>query len=495
MIDCQATLPAGETGIQELLAEMDRVGIRTSLVRHAAALRHDPERGNALALELASGSAARLVAIGVVAPLAAGPARAVASAARGGVRGFWLGSRLWRGSPVSPSAALDELLDEVARWGLPLLVPLRAWGDATAIGALTAGLGIPVILVGAHYDHIVDDLAAAERHPHLHLETSSLAHFGAVDAVVRRIGHERLLLGTGLPDRPPSAPVAAVLAADLDEAARAAILGGNAARLFGLPAPTQARPAALRAPVAIDVHAHLPPAPWDVGRPTPADLVARLGQAGIERAIASSLEAILVDMAAGNAALVAACAAEQRLLGYLVADPADLAATRAQLARHGDAPGIVGVKVHCQWSGTETRSPRMASLFELLAAHGRPVTIHVDGEGWPEALADLARRHPRLPIIAAHAGPGAPAPETARLSTDHENLHLELASSFAGLPEVRAIAAAARPGSILLGTDAPLLEPAWALGTYADAGFGPASHPEVSRDAALRLFGLGASAP
>lgn len=492
MIDCLALLRGGDGAVPALIAELDRVGVEVALVRHAAALRSDPERGNALAAEAAGSSGGRLAAVGVVAPLDSDPGRVVRAAARRGVRGLWLGSALWRGSPATPSAALELLLAEIARAGLPLLVPIAAWGDASAVGERTAGLGIPVVLVGAHYDHIVDDLAAAERHPHLHLETSRLAHFGGVEAAVARLGPERLLLGTGLPDRPPSAPLNAVASARLAPEAKAAILGGNASRLFGLPTSDSPIPPPLGAGgAAVDVHAHLPPAPWDVGRPGVPELLERLADAGIELAVASSLEGILVDMRAGNAATVAACAAEPRLRGYLVADPNDLAGTRAELARHGDREGIVGLKVHCQWSGVEAGSPRMAALFELLAEHGRAVKVHLDGPDWDGALRALAGRHPDLPIIVAHAGPGAPSVRAAQVAAEAGNVHLELASSFAELDEVRAILRICGPGPLLLGTDAPLLEPAWALGTYADAGLRPETHPGVFGATASRLLGLG----
>jgi predicted TIM-barrel fold metal-dependent hydrolase len=494
VIDCVASIRAGEAGFARLIAEMDRVGIATALVRHDVAVRHDPERGNALAVEASSGSGGRLAPLGVVAPLESDAGRVVRSAAHAGVRGFWLGSAVWRGSPSTPSAALDALLGAVARTGRPLLVPVETWGDATAIGERTAGLGIAVVLVGAHYDHIADDLAAAERFPHLVLETSRLAHFDAVRIAVARIGADRLLLGTGSPDRPPSAPVGAVVAADIPHAAKQAILGGNAARLFGLeeapievPAPTDTGGAA------VDVHTHLPPVPWDVGRPDAADLLDRLGRVGIGLAVASSLEGILVDIRQGNAATVEGCAADRRLRGYLVADPNDLPTTGEELARHGDREGIVGVKVHCQWSGVDAASPRMAALFELLAAHGRPVKIHVDGADWDRALRLLAERHPDLPIIVAHAGPGAPDTRAAAVAAETGNVLLELASSFAELAVVRDIVAICGPRPIVLGTDAPLLEPAWALGTYADAGLGAASHPGVFAGTAVRLLGLGSA--
>jgi predicted TIM-barrel fold metal-dependent hydrolase len=491
MIDCLARLGAGEAAARDLVGEMDRAGIAVALVRHDVALRHDPERGNELAVEAAAASGGRLAALGVAAPLASDPARVVRAAARAGVRGFWLGSAIWRGRVSTPSAAVDTLLGEIARTGLPLLVPIDAWGDATAIGERTAALGIAVVLVGAHYDHIVDDLAAAERFPHLFLETSRLAHFDAVRSAVARIGADRVLLGTGLPDRPPSAPVNAVVVAAVPSSTKHAILGGNAARLFGL----DARPTRLPAPIhaggdAVDVHAHLPPAPWDVGRPGTAELLDRLGESGIAVAVASSLEGILVDMRRGNAAIVDACAADRRLRGYLVADPSDLPATRDELARNGDRDGIVGVKVHCQWSGMDAGSPPMTALFEMLAAYGRPVKIHIDGAGWDGAPRTLAERHPDLPIIVAHAGPGAPSRLAAEVAAGTGNVHLELASSFADLGEVRETVATCGPGHLLLGTDAPLLDPAWALGTYADAGLSAASHPGVFEDTAAGLLGF-----
>ena len=94
------------------------------------------------------------------------------------------------GAGATTAALLAALLAAVARAGLPLFVPVERWGDATAIGERTADLGIPVVLVGAHYVHIADDLAAAERWPHLLLDTSRLAHFAAIETAVARIGHE-----------------------------------------------------------------------------------------------------------------------------------------------------------------------------------------------------------------------------------------------------------------------------------------------------------------
>jgi predicted TIM-barrel fold metal-dependent hydrolase len=41
---------------------------------------------------------------------------------------------------------------------------------------------------------------------------------------------------------------------------------------------------------------------------------------------------------------------------------------------------------------------------------------------------------------------------------------------------------------VLFGTDAPLLDPAWVLGTYHDVGLDPVNDAGVFRDTAERLF-------
>jgi len=492
-IDLTAVIPSGPDGPDRLTTELRRAGVGTALARHRDALLGDPDAGTRRALAAAAASGGALLPVAVVAPIRSGdPAEVVAAAATAGAVAFWLGTATWYASPATPSAATDRLLRAVARTGRPLLVPLERWGDATAIGERTAGLGIPVVLVGAHYTHITDDLAAAERWPHLHLESSRLAHFAAIETAVRRIGAERLLLGTGAPDRPPAAPVNAILAAEIPDDAKRAILGGNAARLLGL---GPSRPGVLLRPAldaagAIDVHGHLAPMPWDVPDLDPAAFAAAQAARGVSITVASSIEAIAAHAPTGNAAAVSAVAREPRLRAYLVADARDLAATRADLLRWGDAPGIVGVKVHCEWSGVATAAPEMAALFALLADHGRPVKIHVGGEGWEAGLRTLADRHPRLSIVAAHAGPGTPTLGMARVAAATHNVVLELASSFASLPEVRAVVEVAGPERILFGSDAPLLDPAFVLGTYAATGLLPATHPGVFRETAARLFGL-----
>lgn len=482
----------GGATLAELVATRRAAGIGTSLAGSLVAAWGHGATGDDAAMEAAADPANGLAAVSVLAAHRTPDVdHRIARAEAGGVVGYRLVGLAPGGAGLG-GASVRELLAALARTGKPLLVEIGGPLDADAIGAATAELRIPVVLLGAHYTHIVDDLAAAVRFPHLHLDTSALAHFRAVETAVRSIGHERVLLGTGSPRRPAPSPIEAVRAAAIDDDAKRAILAGNAARLFGLPSgPIDLAPA--RAPArAFDVHTHLGPLDFAVPDVSPASLLDALRVPPTGAAVASSGIAIFGDPAGGNdaAARVVAEAHVGGLFGYVVADPADLAFTEAQLRRHLDAPGMLGVKVHAEWSGVPTASRAMADLFDLLARFGRPVKIHNAGDGWAEALGDIAARHPTLPIVIAHGGPGTPSVEGARVAAGHDHVYLELSSSFADRRAVRAAVALTPPERLLWGSDGPLLEPAFVLGTYLDAGLSEVALDRVFWDNAVALFGV-----
>ena len=484
------TAATAGASLETLIAERRGHGIRLSLASSLLAIWADGSTGNRLASEAAANPENGLAAIAVVGPRrTADAARRVDEAERSGAVGYRLEG--WNGAAL-PSEAIREVLAAVARTRRPLLVPLEPSGAASVIGAATADLGIPVVLLGAHYTHIVDALAAATRYPYLHLETSALAHFRAIQTAVRTIGHERILLGSGGPFRAAASPIGAVLASAIPPEAKRAILGANAVRLFGLadgPIDLTTRPAPERV---FDVHTHLGPLDFDVPQVADDALLGELLGATNRAAVASAGLAIFGDPERGNAQAARAAASRRGdgLHAYIVADPTDLETTAAQLRRYLDGPGVLGVKVHGEWSGTPTASRAMAELFDLLATFGRPVKIHNAGDGWDMALGAIAARHPRLPIVIAHGGLGTPSLEGARLAASRDNVFVEFSSSFARLATVREAAAIAGPDRLLWGSDAPLLEPAFVYGTYLDAGLPSDAADRVFWTNASDLFGL-----
>lgn len=484
--------------LSTLLAERQSHGIRLSLAYSLLAAVSDRLTGNPVAFEVASDPANGVAPIAVVAARRTGEAeRAIAEAERQGAVGYrlegWFG-----GAPASE--AVREVLRAVASTGRPLIVPLtwagplHGFGEASAIGAATADLGIPVVLVGAHYNHIVDDLAAAIRYPHLHLETSAMGHFRAIETAVGTLGPERILLGTGSPRRAAAPPIDAVLCSAIPDDAKRAILAGNAVRLFGLDAADgEVDLTAPRMPArAFDVHTHFGPFDFDVPDVPDAELLGALRTPPTDAAVASSAVGIFGDPARGNEQAIRAVAGTRGAgqLAYVVADPSDVEFSRGQLDRHLGSSGVVGVKVHGQVSGVATATRAMADLFDLLAGYGRPVKIHNEGDDWEAALLEIARAHPRLPIIVAHSGLGTPSAAAGRLAASTDNVYLEMSSSFASLAEVRRAVALAPSERLLWGSDAPLLEPSYVLGTYEDAGIPEDQLERVFWSNAAELFGF-----
>lgn len=471
------------TGPADVLATQRRSGIGHSLVRSSTAARVSREFGNRSVLELTvepglspvvTASALHLDRLG----------GQLTAAVRAGARAVWVEYDHWE----RRTETARRLLELASSTELPLLVSHRRPGDASALGELTVANPVPVVLVEARYPDFAEVVPALERYPNLHIETSSLGSFDAVDSMVRVTGHERVLFGSGTPVHTPLSPLYALLQADLSPAARRAILGGNAARLFGLDLP---EPTTLRMTIPdrlYDVHGHFFPAPWPVPNQPGTSLLGDLARYGIRTQVASSVPAIMGDLEFGNQQTVDACRDQPGQLGYLVAHPADPGLAREHIKRWGDAPGIAGTKVHAESTGVPTRTAAMRELFEVLADYGRPVKIHNAGDGWPEALLALARQHPRLPIVIAHAGYHRPQPVSATVVNGADNVYVELASSKADVRDARELVGAVPPERVLFGSDAPLINPAFVLGLYQDLGL---EQPELERiywDHGERLF-------
>jgi predicted TIM-barrel fold metal-dependent hydrolase len=477
---------AGGARLEDLTRERRSHGVRLSLVRHRTALLDDTRLGNRQILE-ASEADPGLIPIAVVRPDRTDMLDAAASLDPR-FAGFWLEGRA---RPGIGSLATDALVRSAARAGKPLFVPVTSYGEASSVGAATADLGVPVVLVGCQYDNVVDVLAAVRRFDHLYLETSRMAYLDGIEIAVREVGADRILWGTGAPFRAMQSTLNVVGLARLADDEKRAILAGNARRLLGLPSTSVELPQVDRPERAIDVHAHSGPLPHDVAELTDEELLAELARRNNTRyAIASSVLAIDADSEAGNRELVEGCRRLPNRLGYLYVDPDDLPATRDQIRRWGESPGIVGAKVSCETSERLTGSPQVWELFNLLAEFGKPVKIHNDGADWDQHLLRIARQHPRLPIIVAHGGLGFPDMPAARLAAAADNVYVEMCSSFAQISIVRDVVAAVPRHKLMFGTDAPLLDPGFVLGTYQDAAIPADQQDDVFYANAARLFGI-----
>lgn len=418
------------------------------------------------------------------------------------------GVRLFRLFPAAHRWRLDSqpflaLLDHLRGAAAVLLLPVEEWGDASTLARLTADCGLPVVLMNVHYTQLAECSAVMQRWPHLYAGTSRLATPHDVATLVRDVGPDRLLFGSEAPQRPLQCALNQIWYADISAAERAAIFGGNAARLLdgpgrplaGAPRPDATAPPRSPVPIA-DVHAHL-------GRLSVmadggiAALRANREKYNIQVMVVSSTDAIAYDLVAGNRQTQQAVAAHSWLYGYVVVNPNDLAASVSELDRYAGDAKFVGVKIHAEYARTPTASPRMHALFAAVARQGRPavVKIHNAGEGWERAIVAYAREFPRLKIIIAHAGPGEPVPEAIDVAAAATNVYLEFCSTYPTHGLIRAAITRAGVGKMLFGSDQLLIDPGYVLGAYQDARLSEEEWQQIAWHNPCRLFGLPTPSP
>jgi hypothetical protein len=239
----------------------------------------------------------------------------------------------------------------------------------------------------------------------------------------------------------------------------------------------------------VDVHQHVGPWPF-AGRWGGIELnLHYLERRGIDAALISSTEAIVDDLVAGNRRLANDIAGHSALYGYVVVNPRYLELSAQQLEIYDAHPQFVGAKVHTSYSATPIGAPAMADLFELLAAHGKPVLIHTWGAGDAHALAQLAARHPALPIVAAHAGATAWR-EMIAAARNVPNLYLDFALSIPERGRIERAVEVLGAERVVFGTDATLLDPAYMLACFHEADIDPRYLPQLMGGNTIRLFGL-----
>jgi predicted TIM-barrel fold metal-dependent hydrolase len=227
-------LPGQFHSAADLERELGRCGIARALVFHALAKELDPATGNsALARELSGRE--RLSPCWILMPHHTGempaPAQLCDRMAQQGVKA----ARLF---PQAHSYSLGEwccgeLLSALEQRGIPVFLDhdQTNWSEVDALCA--AHPGLPLTLLRVNYRAHRSLYPLFERHPNLHVEIGLfVAHNGIVDCA-RRYGARRLLFGSALPHFTPGGPIANIMYADVSDADKALIAGGNLRRLLG----------------------------------------------------------------------------------------------------------------------------------------------------------------------------------------------------------------------------------------------------------------------
>jgi predicted TIM-barrel fold metal-dependent hydrolase len=146
------------------------------------------------------------------------------------------------GEEVFKARAAVAVLEEAAAWGAPVVVAAGLYGLSEPLQVLQLVAAVPeatVVMTSGGQTNIsglsmIDAWAALERNPRLHVLTNGEYRQDFIERLVRDLDPRRVLFGSFSPYYDQGFELARVGSAQMDDASRALVEGGNAGRLFGL---------------------------------------------------------------------------------------------------------------------------------------------------------------------------------------------------------------------------------------------------------------------
>jgi predicted TIM-barrel fold metal-dependent hydrolase len=507
----------------ELLAEMDRLGIAEALVYHCLSIDGHPAEGNERLMREIT-ERPRLHPCWVLLPTSGempAPRELVLRMRELGVRAARMFPTVHRYS--FNQATVGDLLAELERTGIPLFVDFGVthWAEQkTDWGSLDDLCGryseLPIIVVGESLCVPRRLFPFWERHPNLLLETSYYQVHQGLSEIVERFGAHRLLFGTGLPVRAPGPPLAQLRYDFLSETARAAVGGGNLRRLLsiagvqgihrdgqdkqdgsegrgdtGTRGHGDAFTAATDLPThpILDAHVHL--GTWFstyIHSGEAEGLVQSMDRLGIQAMALIAFDSIGPDFRGGNDRVAAAMRDYPgRFLGYATVDPNEPESMRGELERCFEQLGFHAIKFHCDSHGYPADGENYRPALELANANELAVLIH------GRITEEMLKCYPKARFLSAHVGGwnGRGTHYAVELAKRYSNIYLDLASSTVYNGVMEKLVAEAGADRIVHGSDAPLMDPGCQLGRVLAARISAADREKILYCNAVRLFHLG----
>ncbi len=231
----------------DLLSEMERIGIRHALAYHTLAKAYQCSCGNNRLTEEASDDAALLLSW-VVVPnedeMGCSPSELVAAMKRQNVRAV----RLFPSSQSKPLAGTryafyewfyGDFMDAFERERIPVILEFspdrRAepeWDKLYALG--TEYPKLPIVLCDTFQRASLSLVRMLERLPNLFVQSCSIGTHRQLEYVANKVGAERIVAGSKFPTLHMGAMVGQVLFANLAYDQKKLISGDNARRILGL---------------------------------------------------------------------------------------------------------------------------------------------------------------------------------------------------------------------------------------------------------------------
>ena len=242
----------------------------------------------------------------------------------------------------------------------------------------------------------------------------------------------------------------------------------------------------------IDVHAHWGRFPMPMGEITLAGMLRVMDANQIERIVVSSIEAILYDITFGNRAVADIVRQSPRVFGYIFLSPNRVAESFEDLDRYANDPRFVGVKMYSgAYIGQALNCPAHRQFLERIAARfPRLAILFHCGENDPNnypGILELARLFPSLKFIMGHMG-SALWPQALAAAQQVPNLYPEICAPVPARPRTEDAVKAVGADRVLFGSDYPIINPAYMLGTVLGADISDADRRKILHDNAARLL-------
>lgn len=505
--DCHASYgprpnlhPHERWSLSHLLEDLDTVGIDQALVVHAQALLSDPMAANRRMMREIKPHRNRLMAAWVayapVADEAPSPKEQVRTFLGEGVRAVRMEPALFGLPPEAP--LWGELADRLGEAGILITA---SWGGLCgsfdfARRYLTLWRQADVLLLDMNWSQWRPLMLLMDAFPRLHSDLSNFQANRAVETLASRCGARRICFGSGLPHKAAGAARAFIDWARVPTADRALMAGGNLARLLGLggvghgngmgipslvasrsPKPSDPLVRALVSGRALpmpvyDAHCHLLPDGVRTGgqvyvmpqgdAPGVVELATFLG---IKRTAVMSWEGpVCMDAESGNRTIAAALRRHPSAFwGMVSVNPETMnPQAMAALVRRQARRGWVGVKPYAVRNLIDYDDAAYGPCFAAAERAGLYVLLHVKGL---KAVEAVAKRHPGLKILVAHAGQSwAFARDLVVLMRAHPMLHAELTYTTVTNGVIEYLVGEVGAARVLFGSDASMRDPRPQLG-------------------------------
>jgi len=282
--------------------------------------------------------------------------------------------------------------------------------------------GLPVVVTESRvYKSQRAVYAALAACPNLKVDISSLWLHQRVEFICQEFGADRLVWASLLPKRNPGGLLMQVNYSDISEQELAQIAVGNMRQLLSwndkvhvvgdqakLPEPVDALHRTARERLSLrgeefhDCHGHIgwssPHHVVNVGLP---EMVGEMDKFGIRTCCVFSLEGVMGDETYGNDEVAKAVREyPERFLGFTLVNPNHgTAAMRRELAR-GQAMGLRGIKLICDYQGYPAEGPLVDVACEFAHQHGQFILNHNWGSA--DQMRRLCTTYPNACFITGH---------------------------------------------------------------------------------------------